>query len=105
MDLPVIPKGRFKQLLIKEVKERRNERRSENNCAAIKPSPSSSRDILICHGVYDNISLSSTGTKAPTLVEDGNFGVSTRFLEHHYLSTNQSEQSHIPCSPHHKFCL
>ena len=42
------------------------ERRQSNNSAVIKQSPSSSsRDI------HNNISLSSTGTKAPAQVEDG----------------------------------
>ena len=58
-------------------------------------------------GIY-TISLSSSlGTKAYTQADDGNFRMSTRFLEDHplNLTTNQSEESHIPYSPHRKFCL
>ena len=45
-------------------------------------------------------SISSIGTKAPTQIEDGNFRLSVRFLEHSFdLTTNQAEESHKPCSP------
>ena len=62
--------------------------------------------------IYITISLSSsTGTKAPTLVEDGNYRLRPRTGWNQrlridipgtllcYLTTNQSEESQIPCSP------
>ena len=59
----------------------------------IKQGPgSSSRDM------HKNISLSSSpGTKALTQLEDGNFRLSTRFLEHHPVTsppTNQKKVTH-----------
>ena len=50
-------------------------------------------------------------TGAPTQVEDGNFRLNTRFLEHSSVAsppTNQKKKkkkSHKPCSPHPKCCL
>ena len=47
----------------------------------------------------------------PTQVEDGNFRLNTRFLEHScFFTTTQSryknlKKSHKPCSPHPKCCL
>ena len=41
---------------------------------------------------------SSARTKAPTQVKDGNFRLSTRFLEHHPVippTTNQKEITHL----------
>ena len=46
--------------------------------------------------IYNRIPLnSSEGEKAPNQVEDDNFRLSTRFLEHcpGYLTTNQSEEN------------
>ena len=63
------------------------------------------RVLLPPQGVCITISLSySAGTKAPTQLKDG---APPRFLEHYpvtSLPTNQ-KKSHIPCSPHPKFCL
>lgn len=48
----------------------------------------SPRNLL--EGYIHNISLSSsTGIKAPTQIEDGNFRLSTRFLGHHSTALNQ----------------
>ena len=55
------------------------------------------------------VSLSSTVLGAPTQVEDGNFNLNTRFLEHSSVAsppTNQKKKKgHRPCSPHPKCCL
>ena len=68
-----------------------------------------SRVLVPPQGIYMTTSLSSSArTKVLTQVEDGNFKLNTRFLEHClpcYLATNQSEESHTPCRPHPKFCL
>ena len=46
---------------------------------------------------------------APTQVEDGNFRLNTRFLEHSSVAsppTNpKKKKTHKPCSPHLKCCL
>ena len=44
-------------------------------------------------------------TGAPTQVEDGNFRLNTRFLEHSCCLTTNHKKSHTPCSPHPKCCL
>ena len=69
------------------------EEQSRNNSADLGQGlGSSSRNI------HNNISLnSSAGTKAPTQVEDGNFRLSTRVLEHHPVTsppTNQKKFTH-----------
>ena len=95
-----LPKGRFKYLLIRERRECRNEK------GAIKKLQG--RVLVPPQGKYTTISLSSSvGTKAPTQVEDGNLRLSTRFpgAVLCYLTTNQSEESHLLCSHHPKFCL
>ena len=64
-----------------------------------KQSPSPSSDT------HNNISW-VLKELPPTQVEDGNFRLSTRFLEHHhYFTTNQSEEIDTSCSPHPRFCL
>ena len=56
-----------------------------------------SRVLVPPQGIYlNNISLSSfAGTKAPTQVEDGNFMVSTRFLEHRPVTSPPSNQKKV----------
>ena len=49
-------------------------------------------------------------TGAPTQVEDGNFRLSRRFLEHSPVASpptpqKKKKKSHKPCSPHPKCCL
>ena len=44
-------------------------------------------------------------TGAPTQVEEGNFRMSTRFLERSYFASPPTNQSHKTCSPHPKCCL
>ena len=50
-------------------------------------------------------------TGAPTQVEDGNFRLNTRFLEHSSVASpptnqkNKQTKSHKPCRPHPKCCL
>ena len=98
-----IPRGIFKQLLIRgwgnaETKEQQ----SRNNNAAKKQGPGSySRDI------HKNVSLSSSaGTKAPTQVEDGYPRLSTTVLEHcPVTSLSTSQKKFTVCSPYLKFCL
>ena len=66
------------------------------------------RVLVPPQGIYTTISLSSSaGAKAPTQVEDSNLRLSTRFpgAVPCYLTTNQSEESHLLCSHHPKFCL
>ena len=56
------------------------------------------RVLVPPQGLYITISLSSSvGTKVPTQVEDGNFRLSTRFLEHRPVTsppTNQKKVTH-----------
>ena len=58
--------------------------------------------LIYLQGIYITISLiSSAGTTAPTQVEDGNFTLSTRFLEHCPVTsppTNQKKATH-PAAP------
>ena len=54
---------------------------------------------------YQYILVPYTGTEDPIQLEDGSFRLSTRFLEHCPVTTNESEESHTPCSPDPKFCL
>ena len=48
-------------------------------------------------------------TGATTQVEDGNFRLNTRFLEHSSFAfppaNQKKKKSHKPCSPHSKYCL
>ena len=46
-------------------------------------------------------------TGAPTQVEDGNFRLNTRFLEHSSVASPsiKGKKSHKPCSPHPRCCL
>ena len=78
-DLPWISKGRFKWLLIREGKKyRHREDKSRNKSRALGQGPGSS-----LRNIYNNIFELFCRTKAPTQVGDGNFRLSTRFLEHH----------------------
>ena len=56
------------------------------------------RALVPPQGIHITIPLSSSsGIKAPTQVEDGNFRLSTRLLEHHSVtspSTNQKKVTH-----------
>ena len=56
------------------------------------------RVLVPPQGIYRTISLSSSaGTKVPTQVEDSNFRLSSRFLEHHPVTsppTNQKKVTH-----------
>ena len=54
--------------------------------------------LVPLQGLHIMISLSSSlGTEATTQVEDGNFRLSTRFLEH--VPETSVGRKHIPCSP------
>ena len=50
-------------------------------------------------------------TAAPNQVEDGNFRLNTRLLEHSSVASplanqkKKNKKSHKPCSPHPKYCL
>ena len=58
--------------------------------------------------MHNNVSEFFYRSGAPTQVEDGNFKLNTRFLEHSSIcfTTNQSKKkSDKPCSPHPKCCL
>ena len=54
------------------------------------------RDLVPPQRTYITIFLSSSvGTKAPTLVKDGNFRLSTRFLEHHPVTSPPTNQKKV----------
>ena len=55
------------------------------------------RVLVLPEGIYVKTPSSSVGTKAPTQVEDGDFTLNTRFLEHHpltSLSTSHKKVTH-----------
>ena len=100
LDLPWVPKGRFKQLLIRRVKECRNKGYIE---------------------IWHRSLSSSTGTGAPPRGgwwlqaeykhRDPRLVGTTRLMMEipgapsGFLPTNQSEEGHTPGSPPPKFCL
>ena len=54
------------------------------------------RVLVPPQGIYITVSLSSSaGTKAPTQVEDGNFWLSTRFLEHRPVTLPPANQKKV----------
>ena len=62
--------------------------------------------VLVPPQGLHTVSLSSwAGTKSlPCPPPIPNFSLGIKFLEHHPVTTNRSEGSHTPCSPHPKFC-
>ena len=66
--------------------------------------------VLTQRNIHINVFEFFYRTVAPTQVEDGNFRLNTRFLEHSSVAsppTNQKKKkkSHKPCSPHPNCCL
>ena len=54
------------------------------------------RILVPPQGIYITISLnSSAGTKAPTQVKDGNFRLGARFLEHHPVTSQPTNQKTV----------
>ena len=98
LHLPWVLKVRFRLLLIREVRE------SRNNSAALGQllvlvSPQEIYIIIIPLS-------SSAGTKVPIQMEVDNFRLSTRLLELCPVTSPATNQKKVtPCSPHPKFCL
>ena len=63
------------------------------------------RVLVPPQGIYITVSLTSSAeTKSPTQVEDGNFRMSARFLEHHPVTSPPTNQKKLTtCSLHPKF--
>ena len=71
-------------------KQRRSS--EENNRITVGQGPDSSSRNIYIH-IYKYISLSSSvGTNAPMQVKDGNFRLSTRFLEHYPVTSPPTNQ-------------
>ena len=90
--------GVFKQLLIREGRGYRNRR---NNHRLVQPPDR----VLVPtqRNMNTNVFEFFYRTGAPTQVEDGNFRLNTRLLEHSSPPTNQ--KGHKPCNPHRRCCL
>lgn len=103
LDLSWVPKCRFK--VTKQGREEKHKQRRSSQETGVQPfkqNPGS------CSRIYIVVSLgSSAGTQVPTPVEDANFRLSERFLEHHPLSSPPTNQKKVGCSVALtlKFCL
>ena len=95
------PKGGFKQLRIREGRGYRNKR---NDQRLVQP-PDRVR-VPTERNMHNNVFEVFFRTGAPTQVEDGNFRLNTRFLEHSSVASPPTNQrGHKPCNPHLKCCL
>ena len=91
LDISWVPKGRFEQVSVREGGECRDrEEKSRNNSAATGRDPGSSGSN-IHNGTFELFCR----TKAPSQVEDGNFRLSPRFLEHCPLITSNHQKEVI----------
>ena len=61
--------------------------------------------FLLKNNMHNNVFEFFYRTGAPNQVEDGNFRLNTRFLEHSSVASPPTNQSHTAWSPHPKCCL